>query len=90
MSRAWFVYNIPTGDPLDSLNYAYTTIAPTCASGTEVCAVLGIYDPVSYGNHPRPFTVGNDQNLASYITNAQASGTPQPTAPNTPYAFVKA
>jgi hypothetical protein len=89
-TRAWFIYNSGSGDPLDSLNYFYTTITPSCSTGRTICGILGLYCPEIYGHHPAPFVTGGDPNLAEYITDAQASGSIIPPLPFQPYVFVKA
>jgi hypothetical protein len=85
MARAWFVYNNVTGGEQLATNYSYVSFTPQCSTGERICAILGIYDPNTYENHPAPF-VGTD--LSEYITEAQATGSPQPSA-NSAYVLVK-
>jgi len=74
-TRAWYSYNRASGGQHDPINFFYVTAAnPTCAvSAPNLCSVLGIYQ--GFSDHPETFS----QRLNSYITNALAFGTAQPT-----------
>ena len=89
MSRAWFIYNGDPGDEQDAGNYFYIPFFPVCqTTGDEICAVLGIYDPETYGPFPVPFSL--DTNLESYIIDALASDVAQPSGLfQKPYVYVR-
>jgi hypothetical protein len=68
--RAWFLYNgAPSGEQAFT-NYFYLPL--TCqVNGELICAVKGIYDYETYGNHPVPFSL--DPQLSDYIIGALAA-----------------
>jgi hypothetical protein len=86
MTRAWFYYNDVTGGWQLANNYTYRNFQPQCSvSGERICAILAIYDPDTYGNHPAPFM---DTDLHGYLIEAQATSSPQPSAV-CPYVLIK-
>lgn len=72
--RKWFAYNGALGGQQNPLNYFYTTaIPPSCALGTRICAIYGVYKSGS-GTNPGNFST----RFQLYISDAIANGTPQP------------
>jgi len=72
-TRAWYNYNRDPSGQLDPINYFYVTSIPACAcSGSNICAILAIYQ--DFSEHPETFS----SRLSSYINNALAFGTCQP------------
>jgi hypothetical protein len=83
--RGWFYYFQGSTDPYDPINYFYTTFVPSCtASGRDICSVLACYEPW-FGVHPYNFP---SPNLATYISDAMAAGTPRP-AIQKKYVYVR-
>jgi len=73
-TRAWYSYNRSTSGASDPINYFYVTSIPGCVcSAPNMCAILGCYQ--DFSEHPQTFSA----RLNSYITNALAFGTCQPT-----------
>ena len=82
-TRAWYRYNRTPGGHQDPINYFYVSSEPPCAlTGTNICAVLGIYQDVA--DYPANFS----DRLNSYISTALSTGSAQPTF-GTKYVFVK-
>jgi len=78
MSRGWFVYIGAESGQQNAINYVYVTQVPPCTTtGEHICAILGIYDPSTYGNYPAPFS----NNLETYIITALANNISYPTCP---------
>lgn len=69
MANHWFAYD-GVGNPNSPNSYTRMTVAPTCTSGVDICAVY--LDDNSLGN---PSTLGP---VLNYISNAQATLIPQP------------
>jgi len=79
ITREWFI-NIGgcDCDILDEKNYVNVKVFPSCLStGFNICAVSGIYNPLSNGRHPEAFS----NNLKSYIIDAKATLTAKPSGP---------
>jgi len=86
MSRAWFSYNGLSGGELTATNYFYVPSFPQCTTtGENICAILGIYAPLTYQNHPASFS----SNLLSYITDARANNVAVPTIPDKPFVYMR-
>jgi len=86
MSRAWFSYNGLTAGALTATNYFYVSFFPQCTTtGENICAILAIYAPIVYRNHPVSFS----SNLLSYITTAQANSMAIPTLPDKIFVYVR-
>jgi len=81
LTREWFIYNRTFAGEYDSTNYNYVPFFPVCvATGPYICAVLGLYDPFTYGDHPVPF-IFLDTNLYHYISQAKAAQINKPSGP---------
>jgi len=86
MARAWFSYNGAAAGEQTATNYFYVSFFPQCTTtGSNICALIGIYAPNVYGNHPAPFS----DNLDNYITTALANRIAVPTTPDKPYVYVR-
>lgn len=84
MSRFWYSYVVPAGDPRLSSSYQRITFnggKPTCENGTAMCA---IYAPEG---GPFPYSPLS-ANLQGYIATALATLTPQPNLPDDGKFFV--
>jgi len=86
MSRAWFSYNGLSAGEQTATNYFYISNFPQCTTtGDQICAILGLYAPLTYGNHPAALS----SNLLSYITTAKANSIATPPIPDKPFVYVR-
>ena len=65
----WYVYI--GGDPTLTTSYRLSTVKPSCVNGEQVCDI--------YMNQTDGVPVTFDNNLTTYIANALATQTAQPT-----------
>ena len=96
VTRRWYVFiNIPGGQHGHWAYYFISNFPNAClTSANNICAVFGIYSEIisgvtfTYGTQPKSFT--SDWRLDSYITDAYASGTPEPSGPGQKrYVYVR-
>ncbi|MGY0036930.1 hypothetical protein [Pedobacter sp. NJ-S-72] len=75
MARNWYTYvGGALGDPRLSSGYSLLTTKPACMSGNIICAIYT-------GNGDISPTTPLSLNLLNYISNANASGVPEPQRP---------
>jgi len=96
VTRRWYSYNCASGGQHNATNYYFVEDFPNnCQScANDICVVLGVYSMVvggvttTFGTHPRTFTA--DPKLASYITQALATGCYKPSGVGQkPYVYMR-
>jgi len=85
-TRAWFNYYGPPSGEWFTPFYGHVDYFPQCTTtGSQICAILGVYTPNIYGQHPKPLSI----NLQNYITGALALNIAVPVFPNKAYVYVR-